>query len=118
VHEPIGRGINRQCRAKRDRAIEAAAPEGLVDCRRIRRDCAGDHPDGDLRLIAEERVAEHALPRAKDGDDDSRRDVVDLGDVRSVDPGMAATNAVLAFRRDNNGGSATCKGVWHLNIRF
>ena len=79
---------------------------------------AGDHPDRDLRLIAEQRVAEHALPRAEHVDDHSGLDVADVGDVGSVNPGMTTANAVLAFRGDDDGRSATCKGVWHLNNRF
>ena len=62
------------------------------------RDCAGDHPDGDLRLIAEERVAEDAIARAADFDNRAGIGVDDVGDVGSVDPRMPAAHAIFAPR--------------------
>ena len=108
VHEAEGGGVDLQRVAEPDRRVEPRAPEGVVDRRLIRRNCAGDHADRDLRLIAEERVAEEAVARPAHLDDRAGLGIDDVGDVGSIDPGMSAADPIFAARFEDR--HAICNG--------
>ena len=103
VHQPIGGGVEAERGAKRQGRFEACTPEhGVHGCFASR-----DHPQDDLRLIAEQSVAQRSLLGAEHADHGAGGGaVLDVANVGAVDPGMTGTNAVLA-----TGGNAN--GRWH-----
>ena len=84
----------------------AAAPEEplepIADQRLIRRVVTNrEHAQRNLRSIAEERVADRAMPRPDNGHDlASVR--LHVNDIRAVNPRMATTHALFAARRDHH----------------
>ncbi len=99
MHEPIGVGVERQrLRGSAMRVLEPRAHERLVG----RRLAARQHPDRNLRSIAEERVADRAMPRT-DHLDDVAGGRLDVHDVGAIDPRMPAADPLLAARGDGHG---------------
>ena len=103
VHQPVGGGVEAERGAEREGRFEARAPERGVH----RHFASRDHPQDDLRLIAEQRVAERSILGAQHADHGAGGGaVLDVADVGAVDPGMTGADAVLATGGDANGG-------WH-----
>jgi hypothetical protein len=57
------------------------------------------HPERNLRLIAEQRAADSATPRTNHLDDVTAAGVY-IDDIRSINPRMAGANALLTSRGD------------------
>jgi hypothetical protein len=98
VHHPIRGGIDGERLPELIREVDAAAHRpGIGNTPAV-----AEHPEHDLRAIAEQRAAEDAASRAADRDDVARRRV-DVADIRAVDPGMSALHPLLAARGNHNG---------------
>jgi hypothetical protein len=91
VYQPVGRGVERQRRAERNRPFEPGPEQSAHVCQLPE----GQHADGDLRPVAEERGAERTSARTDHLDDVAARGV-DSGDVGAIDPRVAAADALLA----------------------
>ena len=100
VHETPGRAVDGERLAEPQRGIEAGAPKRLVHGTVV----VGQHAQGDLRLIAEERVPQHAIAGAAYAHHGAPRHAVG-GDVRPVDPRMPVAQTRFAARRDVDVGS-------------
>jgi hypothetical protein len=108
VHEAKRGRVDVQRLAEADRRREPRAPERLVDRRAARGGGVRDHADRDLRLIAEQRVAEHPVARAAHLDDRARFRVDHVGNVGAVDPRMPAADPIFAFGFEDR--YAICNG--------
>jgi hypothetical protein len=98
VHEAVGRRVDRQRGAKRDRHLDPLAHQrGVGRLLAVRQ-----HPQRDLRSIAEERGADDLAARAPHQDDIAAVGA-HVGDVGAIDPRVAAAKTLLAARGDDDG---------------
>src|SRR5439155_24492880 len=97
MHEAVRGGVEIQRFAKVDRMRNSRPQERLVGGHIADR----QHPDRNLRSIAEQRVADFAMSWSNDLDDlaGGRRNV---HDIRAIDPWMAGAHWLLAARGDHD----------------
>ena len=88
VHEPVRGRVELERVAKPDRPLEPWPQHRRVE----RRVAARQHPDRDLRSIAEERMAQRP-PARSDDFDDVAPGRVDVRDVGAINPRMAGCAA-------------------------
>ena len=100
VHEPIGIRVNRQSVAEGDGALNPGAQQRQAGCRLA----VGQHPDRNLRSIAEQRAAERAIPRSEHPDDLAALRL-HVDDISAVDPGVPASHPLLSTGGDGDGRS-------------
>ena len=98
MHEPVRGGVDRERLAKGERRLDARANQRLVG----RLLAVRQHADGDLRAIAEERLAERAPARTADEHPIAGRRA-HVGHVGAVDPRMTAAKTLFAARGENDG---------------
>ena len=96
VHQPIRRGVDPERVAERRGRANPVAPAMLAEVRVA----LADHPQGDLRLVAEERVAQRAAI-GRDHAHDIAGLGVDRGDVAAIDPRMTGPNPIFAAPGDD-----------------
>jgi hypothetical protein len=97
MHETEGRRLELQRRAVGDGCLEAGADQRFVG----NRIAARQHADGDLRAIAEERVADRPLTWS-DHLHDGATGRIHVDDIATIDPGMPAADPLFAAGRDDN----------------
>ncbi len=84
------------------RNATARSSRAWIERRQVGRLADREHPDRDLRAVAEERGAQQARARAEHLDHVAARRV-HAGHVRAVDPRVAAADALFAARGDSDG---------------
>ncbi len=99
VHQPAGGGVDVQRPPEGDGLRQPRSPQ--VEARRRLAD--GQHAQGDLGPVAEQRAADDAAARVVD-DDRVAAGGEDVGDVGPVDPRVAAADAVFAAAADDDPG--------------
>ena len=93
VHEPVRVAVDVQRFPKGNRRVDPCRDQRLV-----RRSLSqGQHPNRDLRLVAVERVANHAASGGSDRDDVAGARV-HVADIAAVDPWVSAADALFAAR--------------------
>ena len=95
MDEPVRGGVHAKGGAEVDGALQSAAPEGLVDDDVTARDDAQDN----LRLVAEQGVAQRAILVAEHAHDRAGL-ALDIAHVRTVDPGVSRPQAIFATGGD------------------
>ena len=98
VHEAVRRRVDRQRLAKRDRRLDPPPHQRVVG----RLLAVRQHPQRDLRSIAEERGPEQLTARAPHVHEIAARGA-HVGDVGAIDPRVAAAETLLAARGNDDG---------------
>jgi hypothetical protein len=100
MDQAIGGGVDVQGLAEIDRRREPIAPESAIDGPIITR----DHPQRDLRLIAEQRVPKLPIARPAHFHDHAGLRALHVGHVRAINPRMPGPNSVFALGIDGGAG--------------
>ena len=92
VHQAIGRRVDAERRAKRDRALQTRAPEGAIDGHVV----ACQDPQRDLRLVAVETREPGNAPFAAATRTTAPGSARPPADIGAIHPEMAVLNALFA----------------------
>ena len=84
MHQPVRRRIDAKRLPEADRVLEPA-PNQRRACRTV---AVSQHPDRNLRLVAEERTAQHPLPGPEHLDDVAGARL-DIDNVGAINPRVA-----------------------------